>query len=95
MVKGQSAPIYWIFFATIIFGILMMVTFLSPMIETIGSLGRNMTADLPLNGSVNTTINRWNSAFNIVPIILIVGLLLAMIIVAQKREFDSGRVGYA
>lgn len=92
--KGQAAPIYWIFFITIIFGIILMVTYLSPMFEKVSSLAQNMTSNLPLNGSVNTTATRWTLTWNIVPMILIVGLLMAMIVVASKREFDTGEAGY-
>ncbi len=95
MLKGQAAPLYWIFFMTLIFGLILMVTFMSPLMETMSSLVINMSSALPLNGSVNTTVTRWNFTYNIVPMILIVGLLFAIIVVSQRREFDTGEAGYA
>lgn len=91
--RGQAAPIYWIVLMVIMFGIWMMVTYLSPMIETVSSLGKNLTADLPLNASVAITIDRWNNAYNIVPLVLLIGALFAIIIVAKKRDFDPSEVG--
>ena len=95
MFSGQAAPLYWIFFMTLIFGIILLVTFLSPMVETISSLATNMSSALPLNGSVNTTVSRWKATYNIAPLILIVGCLFAIIVVAQRREFDTGEGAYA
>ena len=94
MVKAQAAPLYWIFFMTLIFGIILLVTFLSPMIETVSSLTLNMSADLPLNGSVSTTVRRWNFTYVLAPMILIGGCLFAIIVVSQRREFDTGEAGY-
>jgi len=94
MNKGQAAPLYWIFFMTLIFGIIMLVTFLSPMIESISSVTLNMTEDLPLNGSVVTTVRRWNLTYVLAPLILIGGCLFAIIVVSQRREFDTGEAGY-
>jgi len=94
MVKAQAAPLYWIFFMTLIFGIILLVTFLSPLIESISSITINMSSALPLNGSVNTTVTRWNLTYNLAPLILIVGLLFAIIVVSQRREFDTGEAGY-
>ena len=94
MFKGQAAPIYWLFFAAVIFGIILMVTFLSPLIETMSSLTLNMSSALPLNGSVNTTVGRWNNTYNLVPLILIIGCLFAIIVVSQRREFDTGEGSY-
>jgi len=95
MVKAQAAPLYWIFFMTLIFGIILMVTFMSPLMQTMSSLTINMSGALPLNASVNRTVTRWNLTYNIVPLILIVGLLFAIIVVSQRREFDTGEAGYA
>ncbi len=92
--KGQAAPLYWIFFMTLIFGIILLVTFLSPMMESMSSTVRNMTSDLPLNGSVNTTVNRWNLTYVLAPMILIGGCLFAIIVVSQRKEFDTGEAGY-
>jgi len=94
MVRGQAAPLYWIFFMTLIFGIILLVTFLSPMIEKMSSTVINMSSALPLNGSVNTTTTRWNLTYNLAPLILIAGLLFAIIVVSQRREFDTGEAGY-
>lgn len=94
MYSGQAAPIYWIYFITIIFGIILMVTYLSPMFEIVKSTMMNVSSHLPLNGSVNTTATRWTYTWNIVPMILILGLLFAMVVVASKREFDTGEAGY-
>ena len=94
MLKGQAAPLYWIFFMTLIFGIILLVTFLAPMMETMSSTVRNMSSDLPLNGSVNTTVRRWNFTYVLVPMILIGGCLFAIIVVSQRREFDTGEAGY-
>jgi len=94
MFRGQAAPLYWIFFMTLIFGIILLVTFLSPMIESISSTVNNMSSDLPLNGSVSTTVRRWNLTYVLVPAILIVGCLFAIIVVSQRREFDTGEAGY-
>lgn len=94
MFKGQAAPIYWIVFLALIFGIIMMVTFLSDPFEIIMSSMKNISSHLPLNGSVNTTANRWTQSWVLVPLILIIGLVMAMVVVAQKREFDTGQEGY-
>jgi len=93
--KGQAAPIYWILFLTLIFGIIMLVTLLSPTIETISSLAKNLTTGLTQSGNVTQTVDRWNMSFLTVPLILIVGLALAIIIVGytMKREFET-REGY-
>ena len=90
MRKGQSAPIYWIVFMAMIFGIILMVTYLSPMFETMSSLTMNLTSHMRMNGSTNTTVSHWINTWNVVPLILVVGLLFAMIVVAQKREYDTG-----
>ena len=95
MVKAQAAPLYWVFFMTLIFGIILLVTFLSPLVQNISSVVLNMSSDLPLNGSVNTTVTRWNLTYNLAPLILIVGCLFAIIVVSQRREFDTGEAGYA
>lgn len=92
MIKGQAAPLYWLFFMTIIFGIILLVTFLSPLMETLSSTVLNMTDDLPLNGSVRTTVRRHNQSYNLAPMILIGGLLFAIVVVSQRREFDTGEV---
>ncbi len=94
MLNGQAAPLYWIFFMTLIFGIILLVTFLSPMLESISSMTLNMSSDLPLNGSVTTTVRRWNLTYVLAPMILIVGCLFAIIVVSQRREFDTGEAGY-
>lgn len=94
MFKGQAAPLYWIFFMTLIFGIILLVTFLSPMIESVSSMTLNMSSDLPLNGSVRTTVNRWNLTYVLAPLILVIGCLFAIIVVSQRREFDTGEAGY-
>ena len=94
MLEGQAAPLYWIFFMTLIFGIILLVTFLSPMIESVSSMTLNMSADLPLNRSVSTTVARWNLTYVLAPMILIGGCLFAIIVVSQRREFDTGEGGY-
>lgn len=94
MFSGQAAPLYWIFFMTLIFGIILLVTFMSPLMESMSSTVRNMSSDLPLNGSVNTTVNRWNLTYVLAPMILIVGCLFAIIVVSQRKEFDTGEAGY-
>ena len=93
--RGQAAGLYWIFFMAMIFAILLLVTYLSPMFEIVSSLAMNLSSDLPLNGSVNTTATRWMFSWNMVPLILIVGLALLMFVVAlvRAREYDPEGIG--
>ena len=93
--RGQAAPIYWAFFMALMFGIIVLFILLSPMVETFESLGRNLTADLPLNGSVITSSNRVNLMWNLAPLILVVGLILAMVAVVKVRDFYTGEGEYA